>query len=969
MCALIQNMPLTLYKSSAGSGKTYTLVREYIKLLVANPYHYKNILAITFTNKATEEMKHRIISALAKLADGSCPDLEAYLLAYFREHGIRPIGILRKKELDKVDELSEIAPTAAQKEVEETADEATELPLIYGKNIKATTIKYRCEKALQLILHNYSQFNVSTIDSFFQQVLRSFTKELKLPQKYEIEMNSSFALDQITAKLLLDIGRVAGLTEWLQSFAFAQIENDKGWNIERNIKELGFQIFKEAVWERLKNADLQDQSLVNDFKLKELHQALTQEKPQLDDESIENKMADAESEQKAKIAAEKLKIRNERYKELKTIINGLWALKQGFEQTMRQYGQEAMELIKGYGLTIKDFKTGTANYFGNIQKGNYEVKATLQKIYDGDEKQWYAAKSAKKENIIMLVQNGLQDVLTEAINYHKKHLKQYNSASEVLKNIYVYGILNDLRDKLIDFRTENNLMMISDTNNLLRLIISDNEAAFIFEKVGIQFKHVLIDEFQDTSDYQWFNLLPLVTNTLSEGNSALIVGDVKQSIYRWRGGNMHLLLEGVRRDLPHFFDENTEQALDTNYRSREHIVRFNNAFFETAVNALMQHLNIPEAFQIKAAYSSLKQKIKHHGGGYVKVQSFVDGQEESWKEQAKTSLINSIHELLETGFELRDIALLVRRNVEGNDLAEFLAKNDIKVISSESLLLKNSLKVQLLISVLFYLIDNRNSIARTEVLVHYLKLYPNEAIDWQNPDSLHLLYTDYSIENEANSLFYTLLPPLFTQHLPELVKLPLYALIEQLLQIFAMNQQADAYIQRFQDLVLEYNTTQGADIRHFLIWWTDNKDKEATSIIVPEGENAVTVMTIHKAKGLEFPVVFLPFCEWNLKPKPGSILWTESHEAPFDKLGPMPVLFNDKLADSYFWEEYEREILASYIDNLNMLYVAFTRPTDHLYIYTKKYKAPSSKTAKNDLNAVHKLLYTVLHQFEFADNN
>lgn len=897
-------MPLTIYKSSAGSGKTYTLVKEYVSLLIRRPYEFRNILAITFTNKATDEMKGRIIEALSLLADEKFEGLAKQLL----------------KENPK---------------------------------LKPKDIPKNAQIALQNILHSYSEFSVSTIDSFFQRVLRVFAKELKLPLRYEVEMDRTFVLDQITAHLMLDIGKIDGLTNWLENFAFSQIEEDKGWNIERNIRELGQQIFREEVWERLMQED---------------------EKAASENEN-ENNLRNLNAKEREAAKTKKAQnIRELRYKRLKKIIDELWTIKRGFEKKLKDWGKEAMDIIEGYGLKLTDFKAGTANFFENIQKGKYNRGVTLEKIYNGNTDAWRAQKAAKKAIIDQAVHSSLQDILVEAIDYHDKNLTMYTSASEVLKNIYVYGILNDLKDKLRDYRTDNNMMLISDTNNVLKAAISDYDTPFVFEKVGVVFKHILIDEFQDTSDYQWENLRPLVINSLSDGNFSLAVGDIKQSIYRWRGGNMKLLMSGIKDALSGFMEKDSVQNLSHNWRSREHIVAFNNAFFATAAKVLADTLQIPEAEQLTNAYEGVKQDIQNLGGGFVKVEFLPSG---SWKEDAGERMLSTIADLQNEGKSLRDIAILVRTNLEGSDIAEKLAAAGIKVISSESLLLKNSPKVMLLISILRYLSDHRNVIAKTEILVHWLQVRGKaHEID-------HSIYTDHQIkisesdskeedkkennekvEEEVISLFQQLLPPRFHKDISDLVKKPLYELIELLIEVLQLNDHADAYIQRFQDLVLEHNSTKSADVNHFLDWWNDHEDSDKTSIIVPKGEDAVTIITIHKAKGLEFPIVLMPYCDWSMTPKMNSIIWTSSDQAPFDEMGPLPLKFSNNLQNSYFQDDYEKELLLTYIDNLNVLYVAFTRPVERLYIFTKEVKRGGS------LNSVYQLLHSTLQSedFEYSKN-
>ncbi|MGB1206511.1 MAG: UvrD-helicase domain-containing protein [Chitinophagales bacterium] len=869
-------MPLSIYKSSAGSGKTYTLVQEYVKLLVNSPREFRNILAITFTNKATNEMKGRIIEALSKLTAGTMPDLANQI--------VKDLNLIESQGSEKA---------------------------------ALDHVKKQAYWALKRILHSYSEFNVSTIDSFFQQILRSFTKELKLPQRYEVEMNTSYVLDRVTTELFLDVGHTEGLTNWLTDFAFSEIEDNKGWKIETNIKDLGMEIFKEGVWKKL-----------------------------------------TKNEGEAVVGEEEIK--EDRYEKMRDWSKKLWKIKRDFDNKMKSYAEQALEFIKGYSLETKDFKRGTAACFEVVLTGKYDFsKATLLKIYAGKESEWTTKKSPNRAKIEMLVQNGLQQIFVEMVDFYEKNLINYYSATAVLKNIYVYGILNDLKDKLVDYRTRENLMLISDTPNLMRSIVHDSSLEFIFEKVGMVYKHILLDEFQDTSEAQWHSLAYLVNNSIAEDNQSLVVGDVKQSIYRWRGGEMNLLLNNMAGTIPPaYFTAETEKDLATNYRSREHIVKFNNAFFIATAKVLEYELtqnDMPNVAQITKAYASVSQAINNEKGGFVEI-NFLP--KTDWQTIAEEKLITLIGQLLDKGYNLRDIAILVRRNKDGNKVAEVLAAKGIKVISSESLLLKNSPKIRLLISILHYLADNRNIIAKTEILVNYLQLTkPELELD-------HSIFADHLQEKDDN-LFYKILPKAFTDEIENLVKKPLYELVEMLIQLLKMQVDADTYIQRFQDLTLEHNTKQSPDIRNFLAWWEDKKESSDTAIIVPDGEDAVTVMTVHKAKGLEFPIVIMPYGEWDLMPSRMGVLWASSEREPYNEMGIIPLKISANLEKTYFAEDYKQEVLQSYLDNLNLLYVALTRPVDRLYIFTPQ----KGKTTKG-IKKVSSLLDAVMHSpfFEYQED-
>lgn len=1002
-------MSLIIYKSSAGSGKTYTLVREYVKLLVADPKEYRHILAITFTNKATEEMKSRIITALSRLANGTFEGLANELAV-------------------------ELAP----------------------KGLSHQKIRYNAKRALVNILHNYSEFSISTIDSFFQKILRNFAKELKLPLRYEVELDDKYVIEQVVAYLMLDIGHRKEFTRFLEEFTFRQMEENNGWYIEENIKTLGREVFKERIWDYLSRKQRADslQSAQEHAFIKEENAAAEQlptairtlvaEDDAEDSDEIPDNFEGTAGENVAEngmpTAADNLAAINTpptdavqqgettshdymaaQYAELEQLIELLWKIKKDFEQRISEFSNEADQHIAGFGLQAGDFKRGTFNWFKDIAAGNFKFNDTRKKIAEGNIGEWVTKTAPKRAQVEACVNNGLNDIFLESIAYYEQNKGLYLSAKAVLKSIYSFGIMGDIKDKLRDYRTNNNTMMIADTNNILRAIISENDAPFIFEKVGTVFKHVLIDEFQDTSDFQWLNLLPLVKDALGNDNTALVVGDVKQSIYRWRGGNLSLLLNGIKENLGAFFDENTERELNRNFRSKEAIVQFNNAFFTTAVEVLAHNLQLPQNTlnELYLAYQSVAQEPKRAGGGYVEVRFVADttdteessgdgadndnpndtakggdsrggsskngggngnksydtisdnydensggggissSENSGWKANARKQLLELLKDLNSQDVPASDIAILVRKNEEGSQLAKFLSEAGYKVISSEALLLNNSRKIRLLISALQYLADHRNKIARTELLVNYCLFYP--------PDTQNLNYHDlcsdhiYRPEQDHIALFDRLLPQNFTQHLFDLIARPLYETAETLVQIFDFHHQADAYIQRFLDLILEKQTAKNYDLHQFLDWWNGHKDSDSTSLAVPKGEDAITIMTIHKAKGLEFPVVLMPYADWDIAPKVGGLLWAETTQAPFDRLGMVPLKVNKDIEDTIFAESYRREKVLSLIDNLNLLYVALTRPTERLYLFAQRGKL------SGEFRRVFQIIYSVLSGFSYAD--
>lgn len=831
-----------IYKSSAGSGKTYTLVKEYLKIVLRNPDDFRHTLAITFTNKAADEMKSRIMEKLGELADGG----DTELLNILKNEGV-------------------------------TAD-----------------IPAQAKKVQQNILHKYSYFSVLTIDSFFHRVIRAFAKELKLHLAYNIEIDSDKALSKITDDLLAEIGSDPELTKYLEDFALSRVEESKDWKIEKEISRIGEEIFKERFFER---------------------------KSHLKTDVTDNRET------------------------MKKFIDTINQIRNNFESVMKDCADNAKEIMERFGLEINDFpygKSGVMNYLlDKIKIGKYAPTPRIYEVYN-DPKAWYGKKfySPVKE----AVDAGLKELLEKAVKNYENNYTSYITAKELAKSIYVIGIFKDLMEKLKDYRDENRLMLISDTANVLKQVIAEENSPFVYEKIGNTYKYFLIDEFQDTSTYQWQNFLPLIINSLSENHFSMVVGDVKQSIYRWRNGNMKLLLEEIYKDLHNFKKVLEDRYLDKNFRSRKEIVGFNNSFFAQASERLAGTKQNNFSSYITNAYADVKQKYSTESGGYVNV-SFIrkiKDEELSTTQKANLKLLEFVQSVLKDGFSLKDILILTRRNSEGSEVASLLMDNGYKVVSNESLMLVNSPKVKLIISLLKYIVDHKNDNAKTEALYNLVSLNEKDV-------SSEKIFSDH--REGRNVLFNSLMPEVFFKTdvvsgstdygriNPELNNLTLYELIERLIGIFKLNKPGDSYLLRFQDIILEYMQENNSDITSFISWWEENKNKADYSIIVPGHEDAIRVMTIHMAKGLQAPVVIIPYANWDMEINPmKDLIWVSNEDvSPFNQ-SVFPVRAVSGLSNSYFARDYEEEIALTNLDNLNLIYVAFTRPIERLYVIAPERK-------------------------------
>ena len=834
---------LSMYSSSAGSGKTFTLVFSYLRIVVRNPHHYRNTLAVTFTNKATEEMKTRIIAELTKLAAGK-------KTLYF-----------------------------------------TELEKYFSLNQLEIDIETNASRALNLILTDYSSFSVCTIESFCQRIIRSFAKELNLPLGYEIEMQSRVVLDKITDDLLLDAGTNEQLTGLLSRFIESRISSQKDWKIDKEIKDLAEELFKERYQ-----------------KFAEFH------------EMEENYM--------------------EQIKELADFVQ---VAQESFETKMETYCAQGLDIMEQNGVEIEAFfggrRSSVPKLFYKIADGNIEEKdfSRLEEASVNIDK-W--VKIADRDWLSPIAVQ-MQRVARDMTDVYEKEGKAYFTALEVGKTIHTFGLLNELRNKLTIYRKENRMMMISDTNFLLQNIVKGSEdVPFLYEKIGNQYFYYLIDEFQDTSELQWKNLFPLIWNALSctPGDDNMLVGDVKQSIYRWRGGELKLMLNTVQEDVGKYH-EVLPRTLKNNWRTAKSIVDFNNHLFELAAERLATNLDPFYQEMFKKAYSDVSQHAQKSAvPGLVSV-SFVEkiGGKSSWKEDAKRKTVEILAQISKDGFPLSKVLILVRTRKDGNEIVAFLQRNNVKITSSESLLLDSHPTVKMLVALLYYLVDERDTLAKATAGYYFDQLNKPENTETErNAEQILSLFHSQKFE----------LPETFEQQRKRLLRLPLYDCVETLLRLSPELLKPNAYLQGFLDTVLEYNGKNDGGISGFLEWWETLKEKRCVNVAA--SDDAVQIMTIHKAKGLEFPIIIMPFCDWSIAPKVNSVFWVETATlqemkenigeerlpAPYSNFPFYPLKYVNSLERTHYRLAQQQEDIDTKLDNLNLLYVALTRPQYRLYLIT-----------------------------------
>lgn len=788
------------------------------------------------------------------------------------------------------DRILEYLNTFARGQKNELTEELKEL-----LHLDDATFRQYAQETQGEILHKYDQFSISTIDAFFQKVIRSFTREAGLVGDYRLEVEKDAVLEEVIDNLMDELGSNNDLTNWVVEFAKENLENERPWDVRGSLIEFASEIFRE------------------EFK------------------EIEDEVIRATSDRKYFHALRKSLLQERDY----------------FINRGETLAKAALSIFDEEGWTETDIKYGKGSgLFGFLQKYAFDKSIKVKpeaspRVIDFlVASNWPGSKAANPRRMIDVAGQKLIPILQELIQLRKDHYKKSLSAEIVLQNLYVFGLVADISRKLREYKDENNLMLLADAPKFLNGVIQDSDTPFIYEKVGSFYKNYLIDEFQDTSSMQWKNFLPLLTNSLDQGYTSLVVGDVKQAIYRWRGGDLKLLQEEIEKNIGS--DRIEINELSSNFRSSSSVVDFNNIIFHeasTIVSFDTGHTISTEA------YRDVNQTASREEQGFVKVNFIRDDEELKWKEQALHFIPGHLEALQELGASLKDIAILVRRNDEGQQIvAELLqyknsghAKVGCKydVVSNESLRLDGAASVNLLLAAMRYLLNPEDGVARAQLGYEFAKLHEPE----------RSLKEVFAVSNQT--IFENNLPPEFTKEKTFLKKLPLFELTETLVSIFKLGAIKGelAYLITFQNLVLEFYSREKNDLGAFLDWWEDNKAKK--SIQVSGEVDAVQILTIHKAKGLQFKYVIIPFCSWGLDHDNWQApnLWVRSQSEPFNGFGYLPVKYSSTLKETLFASYYEEEHTRSYLDNLNLLYVALTRAEHGMIVMAPH---PDNKGPKKD---------------------
>jgi ATP-dependent helicase/nuclease subunit A len=806
-----QQAPFLIYRSSAGSGKTRSLAKEYLKLaLHFRSDYFKHILAVTFTNKATQEMKDRILKYLVDFSTGQKNELAGEL-----QH---ELGLDQRTFID------------------------------------------RSHEVLTLLLHNYSRFSISTIDAFFQRVIRSFTRESGLMGNFRLEIDHDLVLEEVIGNLLDDLGQDETLTQWVLDFSRQNLKDGANWNITYALVAFAKEILKE------------------DFKL------------------IEHDILKRASHGQAK-----------------DVHQALLSSKHQFIGQMKRWAEQALTTLAKHGITVDHFankNSGTPyTFFTNYARGEFYLPGNRILAANADPMNW-VKKGEFSNPLLPLAQGALGDLLQQMLTYFEQEKQRFITVDKVLSQFYEYALISDIVEKLSTYKSENNIMLIADASQFLQGIISNSDTPFIYEKAGSFYNHFLIDEFQDTSRLQWNNFKPLLFDSLDQSQRNMVVGDVKQSIYRWRGSDSSLLQHEV-------LDEVGKSRTDVvdlvaNYRSAGHVLTFNNNFFHRAAARVSQITG--DAWPENVYQGSQQENKKLPESGYVHI-NLLDDWFNGGKELALEKMVGFVERIQQQGHDANAIAILVRRNDEGQEVVNFLQQYQAEgrakpncsyeVVSSDSLKLDSALCVSLLITAYHVINNPHDKAARGELALSFAGIN-NLPID--SDQVKHLMEQRF-----PDSLVLSL------------ASLPINEVTETLIRIFDLAGDSTelAYLLAFQEVVLGFVAYEKNDIGSFLDWWALNSAKK--SVQSAGRSDAMNIITIHKAKGLQFKFVLVPFGDWRLDHDRQPIIWCQSEEEPFNQLGYMAVRYAKDLEKSYFKKAYYQERYKAHLDNLNVLYVALTR--------------------------------------------
>ena len=743
-------------------------------------------------------------------------------------------------------------------------------------------IRNESKEILNSILHDFSRFSVSTIDSFFLKVLRAFAREVGLHSGFSIELDHTTILSAAVDEMIASATADNQLKNWLITYAKSNIEEEKSWNLKDAIISLAEELFKE----KFKILSFEEQS------------------------KLEDKIF------------------------LLEYIKKIRLISHSFEKELIAFGGRASEIISEFELTDDLFYRkgqGIPSFVKSMFSGNMKGPNSYVREIMNDPPRWSTGNPAPQ--LKTAIGSGLYETLRDAIKFYDKNIIAYNSALSVLSNIYALGILSDVLHNVHLITTSENSFLLSDSSEVLNLITREDQSPFIYEKVGNRYENFMIDEFQDTSMIQWNNFKPLIENSMAEGYDNLVVGDVKQSIYRWRNSDWRILGKVLASMADN--DRIFSKPLTTNWRSRSNIIKFNNSLFTIIPDQLDQALSgdqLTESF--KRIYSeAIQEDPCKKAGGFVRLEFVANNKEQKWQEIVLDRLPGIIESVQDKGYKASDIGIIVRDGKEGglvlntlinqnNIYPEKIGKYNFNAVSNDSLLLSNSPVIIFIVSVITVVNDPQDYISRAIMLRFFLM-----ATGVGEAENISL-QSDKLIEG-SRAYF----PHGYNDFLDLIRQMPLFEATESIIKFFRLGDYSwnVPFLNTFQDYIISFAGSKNADIQTFLDWWEESGKKK--SVVLPGNQDAIRILTIHKSKGLEFKVVILPFLSWNLDHMATKqpVLWVKPDSPPFNDLGIVPVKYSKDLTNTIFADCYREEKYSVFLDNINLLYVALTRAKDVLY--------------------------------------
>lgn len=818
-----------IYDASAGSGKTYTLVKEFLTtaLSSSNPDSYQSALAITFTNKAVYEMKTRLLEVLSEFS--------------------------KSEVLKNPSELFE--------------DVSKEIGIDHNQ------LHLRSTRMLTHLLQHYSHFSISTIDRLIHQIVRTFSRDLGLSTSFELVLDTKSFLRQAVDLLIEKAGTNPELTRVLLRFVTSKADQDKSWDVAYDLNNIAELIYNENHYEPLREIatksweDFQVLEKILKNKKDHLTQHLTQKTQQL----------------QKKLEASMVSPTSFSYGELpKQIVNAL----------------------NGHWTKLPGKRLSTQINNGSVLKNNA---------------------STDEQAAIESLQQELQGWLS-LLN---QTIPSIHQTEAFLSQLAPLSVLNALQQSLQELQTDQNIMPLSSFNSIIAKAVQGTPTPFIYERLGVRYRHYYIDEFQDTSALQWNNLSSLVEHALSsEHGKLMLVGDAKQAIYRWRGGYPEQFISLSSGTSPFLGIKPNTFRLPTNYRSLDNIVNTNNLFFRFIASRL-------EIADYRNLYlKGSEQETNNVPGGWTTV-SFVEGNLVSERTpHYLDATMARVQDALSRGYAFSDICVLVRKRKQGVALTAFLNQHQVPVVSAETLLIDQSPEVGLLLALLRLRVNNNNQAARKTVLAYFT---PN------NQDAFVWIST--YLRGEIDSMFKAICARRFDFSFTVFCQKETYSALEYAIGKFRLTEEVSAFLSGLLEEILQHSSRGPLSDIEFLAYWEEVKEQKSVS--VPENLDAVRVMTVHKAKGLAFPVVILPFADSDIYTTKPLDCWHPVDPDQYAGFNNMLVRINPQLQASGLVGDalYKKHRAEQMLDALNVLYVGMTRPECELHIVTYKSEKTNSSYA------------------------